>query len=124
MQLKQLARVVVRFNPWQANGRSAREFLSRCQSPAATASNPDCKVECLVRLQGDPYVIVEYTNQKEERIDTGSKTVVQILAQINAVAEEMTITEMLSKAGVLGKKLESDWGVQNDVGASSKTPHE
>ena len=82
------------------------------------------QVECLVRLQGDPYVIVQYTNQKEERIDTGSKTVGQILAQINAVAEEMTIAEMLSKAGVLGKKLESNWGVQNDVGASSKTPHE
>ena len=44
MQLKQLARVVVRYNPWQANGRSAREFLSRCQSPTAIASNPDCKV--------------------------------------------------------------------------------
>lgn len=82
------------------------------------------QVETLVRLQGDPYVIVQYTNQKQERIETGSKTVGQILDQINAVAEEMTVSEMLSKAGVLGKKLDSNWGIHNDTGVSSKTPHE
>lgn len=121
MQLKQLSRVIVRFNPWQQNGKSAREFLSRCQSPSAAASNPDCKIETLVRTQGDPYVIVEYTNKKQERIDTALRTVNQILDQINAVAEEMTVKEMLSKAGVLGHKLESEWGVRNDTGVSSKT---
>ena len=61
MQLKQLARVVVRFNPWQANGRSAREFLSRCQSPAATASNPDCKVRHLSKAQS--YAAVRHGQQ-------------------------------------------------------------
>lgn len=124
MQLKQLARVVVRFSPWQENGRSAREFLSRCQSPAAIASNPDCKVEVVVRVEGDPYVIVQYTNQKQERIDTGSKTVGQILEQINSVAEQMTVNDMLSKAGVLGQKMDTDWGLKNDTGITSKAPHD
>ena len=78
----------------------------------------------LVRLQGDPYVLVEYTNNKKERIDTGSRTVTQILDQINSVAEEMTVTEMLSKAGLLGQKLDSEWGVRNDTGIVSKTPHQ
>lgn len=45
MQLKQLSKVVVRFSPWQENARSAREFLSRCLSPSASKSNPDCKVQ-------------------------------------------------------------------------------
>lgn len=79
------------------------------------------QIETLVRTQGDPYVIVEYTNKKQERIDTALRTVNQILDQINAVAEEMTVKEMLSKAGVLGHKLESEWGVRNDTGVSSKT---
>lgn len=82
------------------------------------------QIETLVRVQGDPYVIIEYTNQKHERIETGSKTVTQILEQINSVAEEMTVTEMLSKAGLLGEKMHSDWGVYNDTGIVSKTPHE
>lgn len=82
------------------------------------------QIESLVRVQGDPYIIVEYTNQKRERIETGSRTVTQILEQINAVAEEMTTTEMLSKAGVLGQKLGTEWGIQNDTGTFSKTPHE
>ena len=50
MQLKQLSRVIVRFNPWQQNGKSAREFLSRCQSPSAAASNPDCKVSLYLSM--------------------------------------------------------------------------
>lgn len=82
------------------------------------------QIETLVRVQGEPYIIVEYTNQKHERIETGSKTVTQILDQINSVAEEMTVTEMLSKAGLLGEKMHSDWGVHNDTGIVSKTPHE
>lgn len=82
------------------------------------------QIESWVRVQGDPYVIVEYTNQKQERIETGSKTVSQILDHINSVAEEMTVTEVLSKAGVLGEKLHSDWGVHYETGIISKTPHE
>ena len=82
------------------------------------------QVEILVRLQGDPYVIVEYTNKKQERINTGSRTVTQILDQINSVAEEMEVTEMLSKAGLLGQQLDTEWGVKNDTGIVSKTPHQ
>ena len=84
----------------------------------------DLQVETLVRLQGDPYVIVEYTNKKQERIETASRTVTQILDQINAVAEEMTTNDMLSTAGVLGQTLESEWGAWNDTGVTMKTPHE
>lgn len=75
-------------------------------------------------MEGDPYVIVQYTNQKQERIDTGSKTVGQILEQINSVAEQMTVNDMLSKAGVLGQKMDTDWGLNNDTGITSKTPHD
>lgn len=75
-------------------------------------------------MEGDPYVIVQYTNQKQERIDTGSKTVGQILEQINSVAEQMTVNDMLSKAGVLGQKMDTDWGLKNDTGITSKAPHD
>ena len=47
------------------------------------------QIETLVRVQGEPYIIVEYTNQKHERIETGSKTVTQILDQINSVAAKL-----------------------------------
>lgn len=95
-----------------------------CVNPLQAYSALLVQIETLVRLEGDPYVIVEYTNKKQERIDTGSITVTQILDQINSVAEEMTVTEMLSKAGLLGQKLDSKWGVQNDTGIISKTPHQ
>ena len=68
-------------------------------------------------------MIVEYTNQKQERIETGERTVQQILDQINSVADEMITNEMLSKAGVLGQKLDSEWGVVNDTGVTSKGAH-
>ena len=50
--LKQLQRVLVQFSPWSGEGRSAREFLSRLQSPKAQASNPDCKIETRIRVKG------------------------------------------------------------------------
>lgn len=81
------------------------------------------QVESLVRVKGDPYVIVQYTNQKQERIDTSDKTVNQILEQINAVAAEMDVNSMLTKAGVADQKLTSEWGLINDVGTASKTPN-
>lgn len=74
-------------------------------------------------MQGDPYVVVYYTNKQQERINTAEKTVNQILDQINAVAEEMDVKSMLTKAGVADQKLTSDWGTINDVGIASKTPH-
>ena len=74
-------------------------------------------------MQGDPYVVVYYTNKQQERINTAEKTVNQILDQINAVAEEMDVKSMLTKAGVADQKLTSDWGTVNDVGIASKTPH-
>jgi large subunit ribosomal protein L53 len=49
MQLKQIARIVVRFSPWEGDARSAREFLARITSASARASNPECKVEHQVR---------------------------------------------------------------------------
>lgn len=81
------------------------------------------QVESLVRVEGDPYVVVQYTNQKQERIDTADKTVGQILEQISLVAEEMEVNSMLTKAGVAGQKMDSDWGTVNDVGIISKMPH-
>ena len=81
------------------------------------------QVESLIRLQGDPYVVVQYTNQKQERIETAEKTVNQILEQINSVAEEMDVKSMLTKAGVVDEKLSSEWGTINDVGIASKTPN-
>lgn len=87
-------------------------------------SNCGCtQVESLIRVKGDPYVIVHYTNQKQERIDTSNMTVIQILDQISAVAEEMDVNSMLTKAGVADQKLTSDWGTINDVGIASKTPN-
>ena len=83
---------------------------------------PGMQVESLIRVQGDPYVIVQYTNQKQERIDTAEKTVNQILEQISSVAEEMDVKSMLTKAGVADQKLSSEWGTINDVGIASKTP--
>lgn len=80
------------------------------------------QVESLIRVQGDPYVVVQYTNQKQERIDTAEKTVNQILEQISSVAEEMDVKSMLTKAGVADQKLSSEWGTINDVGIASKTP--
>ena len=82
------------------------------------------QVEHLVRTKGDPYVIVQYTNQKKERIETGAQTVNQILDHINAVAEEMSVHEMLTKAGLHGQKLDTEWGVRNETGITSKTPIE
>ena len=86
------------------------------------SSMPGMQVESLIRVQGDPYVVVQYTNQKQERIDTAEKTVNQILEQISSVAEEMDVKSMLTKAGVADQKLSTEWGTINDVGIASKTP--
>ena len=69
-------------------------------------------------------MIIQYVNQRKERIETGSKTVNQILDHINSVAEEMSVNDMLTKAGLLGQKLDTEWGVRNDTGIANKTPPE
>ena len=81
------------------------------------------QVESLVRVEGDPYVVVQYTNQKQEKIDTADKSVEQILEQISLVAEQMDVSSMLTKAGVAGQTMDSDWGTINDIGIISKIPH-
>ena len=52
MKLKQLQKVIVEFSPLSGKSRSAREFVSRLQSPKAQASNPECTLSTRVRTSG------------------------------------------------------------------------
>lgn len=109
MVLKQLNKVVVRFSPWADHTSSAREFLARCTAPKAMASNPDLKVEVLLRIKGDPYVEVEYNNKQVERFASGHLNVEQLMFEIKARSAALTTMELLKKGGMEGQLLESPW---------------
>lgn len=127
MVLKQLSRVVVQFSPWSRDGKSAREFLSRIQAVKAQASNPDCKIVSRVRVEGEPYVEVVYSNNITERIQTKGLTVQRIMDTIGSKTQEMEAHDRLQAAGLGGVQLQSAFGGMGRVegpetGRATKIP--
>ena len=121
MVLRQLSRVAIRFSPWSAKDScSAREIVQRLSGPQAKASNPDCKVEVLIRVKGEPTVAVQYKNGVIDRIPSANLSAQQILARLRERSAELEAAEFLAKSGAAGNKLESSWG-RGDEGAQSGT---
>ena len=111
MVLQQLSRVAIRFSPWSAKDScSAREVLQRLSGPQAKASNPDCKIEVLVRVKCEPTVAVQYKNGVIDRIPSANLSAQQILARLRERSAELEAAEFLAKSGAAGSKLESNWG--------------
>jgi hypothetical protein len=73
-----------------------------------------------VRVQGEPFVEIEYENKQVTRIDTGSLTIGEIMEQVQSRAEEMDTMQKLKAAGFgAGDKLESAW--QQHLGKESSS---
>lgn len=114
MVLRQLSRVSVRFSPWSGSDScSAREIVQRLSGPQAKASNPDCKVDVLIRVKGEPMVAVKYKNGVVDRIPSAKLSAQQILAMLRDRSAELEAEEFLKKSGAAGQQLESDWGSGN-----------
>lgn len=110
MNLKNLARLNFRFAPLEGNCKSIREFLSRCTTAKATASNTECQVDVKVRARGDPSVEVVFAGGASEKIKTKDMKVSEILERIERITEEMETRSILKEAGQKeGEKLQSDW---------------
>lgn len=112
MQLKQISRLLISFAPYSGTARSAREFLARCTARKAVASNPDCKIETKLRLNGAPFIEIEYANKQRDKFETADLTVQQILDRIKTQSETMETRQRLQQAGLADVKLESNWGAE------------
>lgn len=110
MNLKNLTKLKFRFAPLETNCGSIREFLSRCTTAKAKASNLECEVDVKIRARGDPSVEVVFAGGASEKIETKDMKVGEILERIERITEEMETRNVLREAGSKeGEKLQSDW---------------
>ena len=127
MVLQQLSRIAIRFSPWAAKDScSAREIVQRLSGPQAKASNPDCKIEVLVRVKGEPMVAVQYKNGVIDRFPSAALSAQQILARLRDRSAELEAAEFLAKSGAAGNKLDSPWGRGDEAfqsGTAVKVPN-
>ena len=99
--LKQLKKVKIEFNAFDARSSSALEFLAQCNSKKSKSSNPKCQISVKRRTDSTPPLVsVTYSNGKEDTLD-GSKLSAQdirksILKQSDAIETE----EMFKEAGI------------------------
>lgn len=101
MPLRQLARVRIQFNPFDPRSTAVREFLARCSSARARASNPDCVVEYKIRNdKAPPVVAVEFVNGVKDQFNCHKFTVNDINARIDSVSKEMETKALLQDAGL------------------------
>ena len=100
MPLTRISRLLVQFAPLKPESRSAKEFLARVTTAKAKASNPECKVETKVRISGSPFVLVEFANKQQDKIQTAGLTAPQILAQIQEKTQVVEAQDILQKVGL------------------------
>lgn len=122
--LEKLAKVTIKFAPRLNISCSAREFLARVKTPRALASNPNCKIEVIIRHRAspDPYVELEYLNGKKDKIFTSELVVNQIMDRIRERSETLEARDMLTKAGLTKAKFEVTPQTQSNAGKSRDIP--
>ncbi|KAI5078368.1 hypothetical protein GOP47_0006039 [Adiantum capillus-veneris] len=99
--LKQLTKVKIEFNAFDARSASAVEFLAQCNSKKAKSSNPKCQI--LVKRRTDetpPLVSVTYTNGKEESLDGSVLSAQEIRKSILKKSQAIETEEMFKEAGI------------------------
>uniref|UniRef100_A0A061RNS0 Large ribosomal subunit protein mL53 n=1 Tax=Tetraselmis sp. GSL018 TaxID=582737 RepID=A0A061RNS0_9CHLO len=113
MSLKQVSSIFARFNPLGKGTNSVKEFMSRCESAKAKASNPECVVTAKLSLrETEPTVTVVFLNGTKEVYQTSNMTAEQLSKAIQERREVLDAYELLEKNGVSREdKLMSDWGL-------------
>eukprot|EP00250_Pteridium_aquilinum_P008998 c1836_g1_i1 orf=165-551(+) len=99
--LKQLTKVKIEFNAFDARAASAVEFLAQCNSKKAKSSNPKCQI--LVKRRTDdapPVISVTYTNGKEESLDGAALSAQDMRKSILKQSEAIETQEMFKEAGI------------------------
>jgi|UniRef100_A0A7S1TAA0 large subunit ribosomal protein L53 len=112
MSLKQLNRVLIRFNPAQPGSKSIKEFVARCGAKKAKTSNPECVVKTQLSVKSiEPTVTVEYANGYKDVFHTRNLTAEQIVNSIKDRRDLLDSQVLLKKNGVTeNDKFDSDWG--------------
>ncbi len=121
MSLARISRVLLRFH-WKDNdSRGVREFWARITSGKLRATNPECKVDTRLLINGSPSVGVEYNDKSITVFNAAALTAPQILERLQQLADQTETAEVLQKIGVSDAQLESSWDMtQNAAGASIK----
>lgn len=112
MSLKQVSKIFIRFNPMMKGTSSVKEFVSRCTSPKALASNPDCVIKTQLTTRNDPpTVTVEFANGMRKQFETSKLTAEQLSNTIKDERELLDSQDLLKKNGITeNDRLVSDWG--------------
>lgn len=121
--LSKISKLVIEFDPLKLSSKSAKELLARVSSPKATASNPDCQVEAVVKHQGPSFIDVEFTNKHRERIAASKYTAQQLIQRIEERSQVLEAEEVLQKASMGDLRLEVGSGSDtHKVGISRRVP--
>lgn len=93
--LKNLAAVAIRIYPFHPHTACAREFLSRVNTDASRASNPDCKVEVEITNDGKPPVVaLTFLDGQTQEYDASRMNISQMMEEIEDMAHIVAIKEV------------------------------
>jgi large subunit ribosomal protein L53 len=95
MKLQQITRILIQYSPYVGKTTSIKEFLTQISCKSARLSNPDCKVDTVLRLKGDPFIELTYENSNVERIETSGMTVLEITKRIQEKMQESDMKDLL-----------------------------